>query len=431
MSRISEEEVLFDLLKKAVSPFASVAYARGRLLENGFTEINFDDDWSIEKGGRYVVTHHGTTLFAFTVGSNFDRKDMVRIAAAHTDYPCLRVKPNPDFVTKGYGQINMEVYGGPILSTWFDRPLGITGRVVVKSDDVFKPEIKYYTSDKPVMIIPNLAIHMNRDVNKGVEINNQTDLMPIVDLLPEDQKDTGYFMEFIASELGVAKDDILDFELNTYCMEEPKYVGVRDTMISSPRLDNQTSVSALLSAVIYGERKNGINLIALFDHEEVGSTSKQGAASILMHDMLFRILGSLGLTNEECNACLYDAMMLSADVAHALHPNKIGKMDITNQPVLNRGFIIKQACAQSYATDSEAIAILRQICDKHDIPYQQFSNRSDTRGGGTLGAIASAMLPIKTVDIGVALLAMHSVSELMGNSDQSSLEQAIEMFFCE
>lgn len=431
MSKISEEKILFNLLEKAVSPFASVALSKERLLENGFAEINFEDDWTIEKAGKYVVEHHGTTLFAFTVGADFDKKDMVRIAAAHTDYPCLRVKPNPDFVTKGYGQINMEVYGGPILNTWFDRPLGITGRVVIKSNDVFKPEIKYYTSKKPVMIIPNLAIHMNREVNKGVEINNQIDLMPIVDLLPEEQKETGYFMEFIASELSVAKEDILDFELNTYCMDEPKYVGVKDTMISSPRLDNQTSVAALVSAIIAGQRATGINFIALFDHEEIGSTSKQGAASILMHDMLFRILGGLGLSNDEINACLYNAMMLSADVAHALHPNKVGKMDITNQPVLNKGFIIKQACAQSYATDSEAIAILRQICDKYEIPYQQFSNRSDVRGGGTLGAIASAMLPIKTVDIGVALLAMHSAVELMGSKDQTSLEMAVEKFFAE
>lgn len=424
-----EQEILFDLLERAVTPFDCVKAGMDRLCACGFEEIEYSKEWKLEKGGKYVINHHDTTLFAFTVGEKYKPDDMIRIAAAHTDYPCLRIKPNADFKTDVYSQVNVEVYGGPILNTWFDRPLGIAGRVVVKGQDVFKPDIKFYKSDRPLVVIPNLAIHMNPEVNKGVDINRQIDLMPIVDVLSEEEQNCDYFLSFIADELKVDKDDILDFELMTYCVEKPEYVGIKSSMISAPRLDNQTSCAALLSSIIDGQRESGVNIIALFDHEEVGSSSKQGAASILLHDMYKRIVRGLDATEEEADRSMYDAMMLSVDVAHGLHPNKQGKMDITNHPVLGKGFCIKEACSQSYATDSEAIGILCQICDSQKIPYQRFVNRSDIRGGSTLGSIASTLLPIKTVDIGVPLLAMHSVRELMGTADQKALKDAVTAFF--
>ena len=375
------------------------------------------------------MSHHGTALFAFTVGEKFSSDGMLRLAAAHTDYPYLRIKPNADFQTEGYAQVNVEVYGGPVLNTWFDRPLGVAGRVVLRSGDVFHPRTVLYQSKRPVLIIPNLAIHMNRDVNKGVEIHNQVDLMPIADMLSEEQKDTEYFLNFLADELQVDKKDILDFELNTYCVEEPAFVGVQETMLSSPRLDNQTSVAALLISIMEAERRDGVNLIALFDHEEIGNTSKQGAASILLHDMVKRIYGLLGCSMEETERALYSAMLLSVDVAHALHPNHKEKMDITNHPVLGKGFCIKEACSQSYATDAEAVSIVCQICEEHNIAYQRFLNRSDVRGGGTLGAVASTLVPVKTVDIGIPLLAMHSARELMGRNDFGALVDLVTNFF--
>lgn len=423
-----KEQFLIDILERGVSPFHCVDNARCVLTEAGFEELFYDRRWKLVPGGRYVMAHQGSTLFAFTVGENFGADDMFRMAAAHTDYPCLRIKPNADFVTDRYAQINVEVYGGPILNTWFDRPLGVAGRVVVRGEDPFEPHTMLYRSDRAVLTIPNLAIHMNREVNKGVEINNQVDLMPIVDMLPKEQQTSEYFLQFIARELGVAREDILDFELNTYCLEVPAYVGIEETMLSAPRLDNQTSVAALLEAIMKADRKNGINLIALFDHEEIGNTSKQGAASILLHDMARRIVKGLGLDEEQAECMLYDAMLLSVDVAHAMHPNHKGKMDITNQPVMGEGFCIKEACSQSYATDAKAVSILRQICDGNKIPYQIFVNRSDVRGGGTLGSIASTLLPVKTVDIGIPLLAMHSARELMGASDMRSLADAVRIF---
>ncbi|WP_022748715.1 M18 family aminopeptidase [Lachnobacterium bovis] len=426
-----EIDNLFSMVKMGVSPFGVIEESRKRLEKAGFCELSYGANWKLEKGKKYFVDHHGSTIFAFTVGKNFDKNQMIRMAAAHTDYPCFRIKPNPDFNKEGYGQINTESYGGLIINTWLDRPLSVAGKIALRSDNVFEPKIVNYRATKPILTIPNLAIHMNRDVNKGVELNKQIDTMPIVDLLSEEQRETKYFMEFLAEELKVDVEDILDFELSVFATEEPCFVGVKDTMISSPRLDNLTSASALLSAIINNDRKEGINLIALFDHEEIGSSTKQGAGSIMLHDMLRRILSNLDLNEEEIQADMYKAMMLSVDVAHGLHPNKAEKMDITNHPVLGKGFCIKEACSQSYATDAKAIAIVQQICEKNKIPYQRFVNRSDVRGGGTLGSIASTLLPIKVVDIGVPLLAMHSVRELMGTKDQEALYEFILAFFTE
>ena len=424
-----EIERLFKQIRESVSPFMGVEASKKRLLEKGFLELKYGREWKINRGGRYFINHHDTTLFAFTVGEKYNSSGMLRIAAAHTDYPCLRIKPNPDFMTDAYAQVNVEVYGGAILNTWFDRPLGVAGRVALRTDDVFQPKMVMYKSNKPLMIIPNLAIHLNREINKGVEINNQIDLMPIVDCFPQEQRTTDYFISFLAKELGVNKEDILDFELNTFSMEEPSLVGISDTVISAPRIDNQISCFALLEAILSADREEGVNLIALFDHEEIGSVSKQGAASILPHDIIRRIYRNLGENEEMIDRIVYDAMLLSVDVAHALHPNKVSKMDITNKPVMGNGFCIKEACSQSYATDSEAIAILCQICKKKNIPYQKFVNRSDIRGGGTLGSITSTLLPVKTVDIGVPILSMHSIREHMGTSDAKSLVDVITFFF--
>lgn len=427
---MTETEILFDLLKKGVSPVQAVSACKERLAAADFEELSYAAPWDLKKNGKYYVNHHDTTLFAFTVGDGFTetKAPQIRIAAAHTDFPCLRIKPSADVATGGYAQVNVEVYGGAILNTWLDRPLGIAGRVAVRGTEPFAPKIRTFVSDKSLLTIPNLAIHMNREVNKGVELNKQVDMLPVLALLPEEEKRTDYFLTFLAEELSVGKEDILDFELTVYCKEEPQYIGLHDDFISSPRLDNLTSCAALVSALIDGTRTEGVNLVALFDHEEIGSHTKQGAGSILLHDMLLRILKELG-REKTAEEDLYQSMILSVDVAHGVHPNQAGKMDITNKPVLGRGFCIKEASAQSYATDCEAIAIIQQICESKKIPYQKFVNRSDMPGGSTLGSIASALLPVKTVDIGIPLLAMHSARELMGSADQQALKNLVESYF--
>jgi len=423
---MTETQILFDLLEKGVSPAHAVTACEERLAEAGFEKIDYGTAWDLKAGGKYYINHYATTLFAFTLPTEWGKREpAIRIAAAHTDFPCLRIKPACDMKNNGYAQINIEVYGGAILNTWLDRPLGIAGRVAVRSEDVFHPEVRSFLSKKNITI-PNLAIHMNREVNKGVELNKQTELLPIAGLL-EDEKSGAYFMDFMAEELGVNKDDILDYELTIYCDEKPQFVGLKDEFISAPRLDNLNSCAALVSAVIASERTDGMNVIALFDHEEIGSRSKQGAASILLHDLIERILKEVGKEDEE--AAIYNSMILSADVAHGLHPNYAGKMDPTNKPVLGKGFCIKEACSQSYATDCEVVSIIEQICKVKDISYQKFVNRSDAMGGGTLGSIASALLPVKTVDVGIPLLAMHSAREMMAVKDQQNLVDLVTAYF--
>lgn len=424
----TELKKLFTMLEAGTSAALTVEEAARQLEEAGFEELEFQNSWGLKHGGKYYMKHHGTTLFAFTVGGKLQFRDSFRMAAAHTDYPCLRIKPNPDMQAAGYEQLNVEVYGGPIINTWLDRPLGISGRVAVRSGDVMRPDMRLVDIRRPLMVIPNLAIHLNREVNKGVELNKQTELLPVIGTVNGEQNEGGAFLDFLTEELKVAREDILDFELWLTCTEQPQMVGIREDFVVSPRLDNLTSVQALVSGIINGARDRGFNLIALFDHEEVGSRSKQGAASLLLQNIMEKICECFGWSSMQIKEAIYDSMLLSVDVAQGTHPNYQGKMDPVNRPVLNGGFCIKEACSQSYATDCEAVAIVEQICRTREIPYQKFVNRSDMPGGGTLGAIASSIIPIPTVDIGVPLLAMHSAVETMGAKDQAAVTELITAF---
>ncbi|NLK77335.1 MAG: M18 family aminopeptidase [Clostridiales bacterium] len=422
-------EKLLQLLKAGTSAIMVVKEAEQQLKEAGFEELCFSNTWGLTEGGKYYMKHHDTTLLAFTVGQQVESQEGFKIAAAHTDFPCLRIKPNPDVATSGYAQVNVEVYGGAILNTWLDRPLSISGRIAVKSNDVMHPDMRYIDIKRPLMTIPNLAIHMNREVNKGVELNRQTDMLPIVGLLEKELNEKQAFLKFLAKEEGVAVEDILDYELWVYCMQEPVTFGMNEELILSPRLDNLTSVQALLTGIIEGKQKKGINVIALFDHEEIGSKTKQGAGSLLLLNVLEKICDSFGKTTAQTKESIYESFLLSVDVAHGLHPNNAGKMDITNKPVLGGGLCIKEACSQSYATDCEAVAVVEQICQRAGVAYQKFVNRSDMAGGGTLGSIASSIIPIPTVDVGIPLLAMHSAAETMGKKDMESLTGLVREFF--
>ena len=422
-------EKLLQLLKAGTSAIMVVKEAEQQLKEAGFEELRFSNTWGLTEGGKYYMKHHDTTLLAFTVGQQVESQEGFKIAAAHTDFPCLRIKPNPDVVTSGYAQVNVEVYGGAILNTWLDRPLSISGRIAVKSNDVMHPDMHYIDIKRPLMTIPNLAIHMNREVNKGVELNRQTDMLPVVGLLEKELNEKQAFLKFLAKEEGVAVEDILDYELWVYCMQEPVTFGMNEELILSPRLDNLTSVQALLTGIIEGKQKKGLNVIALFDHEEIGSKTKQGAGSLLLLNVLEKICDSFGKTTAQTKESIYESFLLSVDVAHGLHPNNAGKMDITNKPVLGGGLCIKEACSQSYATDCEAVAVVEQICQRAGVAYQKFVNRSDMAGGGTLGSIASSIIPIPTVDVGIPLLAMHSAAETMGKKDMESLTGLVREFF--
>lgn len=425
---MNRTERLFGLLENATSQFHTVKAVKEQLVEAGFEEILLKQNWDLKKGGKYVLVHHGSTIFAFTIGAEFEAEDGFRIAAAHGDFPGFRLKPNAEMEVGGYLQLNTETYGGAILSTWLDRPLSVAGRVVLKSDDVFQPEVRLIDLKKPVLIIPNLAIHFNREMNKGVELRKQVEMLPIYGTASEElTKDD--FLSAIAKKLDVDKSEILDYELTIYNTDKPEFVGLRDEFISAPRLDNLTSAQALLEGITEGSRQKGLNMMIVFDHEEIGSRSKQGAASTLLTTILEKIYLSLGMTSIDFTNAMEDSLLMSVDVSHAYNPNYAAKYDITNRHVLNQGFAIKESCSQSYATDSEAIAIVQQICEKEGIAYQKFVNHSDSVGGGTIGAISSAMLPIRTVDMGVPLFAMHSSRETMGVKDYESLVDFMTAYY--
>ncbi len=424
---MKQEENLLSLLNKGTSPHMVVEEALRQLKEAGFEEIHFEDTWNLEAGKKYVWNHHDTTFFAFTLPK--DGVKEIRMAAAHTDYPGPRIKPTPDMKNGGYQQLNIECYGGMILNTWLDRPLGVSGRVALRGENPWKPKMVHYSSNRGIFTIPNLAIHMNREVNKGVELNKQVDMLPIFGLEGEVEKEEG-FLDFLAEELKVSKEDILDYELALYCTEKAECLGKNQELLSSPRLDNLTSVQAVLDGI--KEASDQVLCIGMaFDHEEVGSKTKQGAGSSMLSILLDRIGMSLGIDREEMMRLIYQGILLSVDVAHGLHPNQMGKADPSNRPVLGKGACIKIASGQSYATDAQALAIIKGLCQQKEIPFQIFVNRSDIPGGSTLGSIASSFLPVRTVDLGVPILAMHSARELMGRADMDSLSRMVTTFFQE
>lgn len=420
----SDVKQLCHMLERSVSPFHAVEEAAAQLDKAGFTEIFLEKPWALENGKGYYLRAYGSTLIGFTIGEQRKTGDMLRIGAAHTDSPCFRVKPNPE-KEGGYAMLNTEVYGGPIFSTWMDRPLSIAGRVALRSGKVFEPEIRLVDFGRAVCIIPNLAIHMNRKVNEGVELNRQIDLLP----LSGTKREGNWFIKELAAELSAEPEDILDYELNLYNRDQPELTGFGKELLSAPRLDNITSVQACVSGLTDGQRKDGINLIALFDNEEVGSRTKQGAASMLLPLVIEKICLSLGETREAFLNLLAGGLMLSLDVSHAIHPNHPEKCDITNQIYLNEGVAIKQSGVQRCATDCGVTAVIEELCRKNQIDCKRFVNRSDIQGGSTLGSLASSELAIRTADIGVPILAMHSARETMGVKDQESLCKLMRVFF--
>ena len=430
----TETEELLDFVAECPTPFHTVQASAMRLRLAGFRELSLTDSWQIERGGKYFVTVYDSTLLAFVVGES---DGQLRMAAAHTDFPCFRLKPQAGMVKEKCGLLNVEKYGGLILRTWLDRPLSLAGKIVVRGEDAFNPEIRLVDFQRPLVTIPSLAIHMDREVNDEGKLNVQTDMLPLaavfggVESLEADADADAktFFVDWLAEELGTAVEDILSYELSLYPVEHGCTVGLHEEMVSSPRLDNLTSVKACLDGICgAAETGTGIRLIALFDNEEVGSCTKQGAASAVLMQVLERLYTALGKSQEDLLRDIAAGFLLSVDVAHAVHPNYADKADPAVRPVLGAGLTLKQACSQSYAGDAEAVAVVRGLCEAQGIKWQQFVNRSDSRGGSTLGSIASALVPMRTMDIGVPILAMHSVRETMAGTDQEALSKLLQVF---
>lgn len=413
-----EIEALLSFIQQSPSPAHTVVAAAARLRGAGFAELSLAEDWQLAVGGRYFVSVYGTTLLAFTVGD----AGPLRMAAAHTDFPCFRLKPAAGLTRAGYGVLNVEPYGGLILRSWLDRPLGLAGRVVLRGADAFHPRAELVDFARPLVTIPSLAIHMDRKVNEEGGLNAQTDMLPLAALLGDMGKDD-WWQAALAAALGVTQEEILSYELSTYPFEVGCALGLADELLSSPRLDNLTSVWACLEGLLgasAGSVPAGVRLVALFDNEEVGSRTKQGAGSLVLAEALRRIYEKAGGDAARAQA-LADGFLLSVDVAHGLHPAHEEKSDPAVRPVLGGGVVIKQAASQAYAGDAEAVAIVRELARLHAIPVQDFVNRSDSRGGSTLGSIASALVPVRTMDVGVPILAMHSARETMAAADEAAL----------
>lgn len=404
---------LIGFIEKSPTAFHSVETSEELLKLNGFKKLDSREEWKLEQDGKYYTTKNSSAIVAFTINTNNLKEDGFRIIGSHSDSPSFRVKPNPEMeAEKTYLKLNTECYGGPILNTWLDRPLSIAGRVVLKGKSVLRPEETLVNINKPICIIPNLAIHMNREVNEGVALNKQKDMLPLVGLLNDSLEKDNFLLKTIAKELGRKIEEIIDFDLFLYEYEKGMLIGPNEEMISCGRLDNLSMAHASLHALIDAKSLNGVNVVVVFDNEEVGSSTKQGADSNMLLNVLERISLCLGQNREEFFRSLYSSFIISADLAHAVHPNVGEKHDPTNRPVMGKGPVIKINANQAYTSDSQSIAVYKTICKEAGVNCQEFVNRSDVRGGSTIGPISSTHIDIPSVDVGSPILAMHSIREL-------------------
>lgn len=413
---------LFKFIENSPSCFHAIKTITEELKNEGFVEIKEKDTWQIEKGKKYYVTRNLSSVIAFKIPQN-DFKSF-HIVASHSDSPTFKIKENAEIEVKNkYVKLNTEKYGGMICSTWFDRPLSIAGRILVKENNAVKTHL--VNIDKDLVIIPNLAIHMNREVNDGYTYNAQIDMLPLYG----DNSSKGSLMKTIAKEAEVEEESILDTDLFLYNRMNGTKIGSNEEYISSPRLDDLECAFTSLSAFLSENTSNSASVYCVFDNEEVGSGTKQGADSTFLYDVLRRINISLGKTEEDYYRLISSSFMVSADNAHALHPNYTDKSDLTNKVYMNDGIVIKYNANQKYTTDAVSASIFKTICDSVDVPYQTFTNRSDILGGSTLGNISNAHVSLNTIDIGLAQLAMHSTYETAGAKDVTYMIDAIKAFY--
>lgn len=425
----SINDPLSDLIQAAHSPFHCCQYIMDNLVKEGFKVLSLSDTFKLAPGGKYVINVYDGTCIAFTIGKKVSKKTIphLRMITSHTDWPSFVVKPKPDLKTNTYVRLNTEPYGGAVYHTWIDRPLGIAGKICLKTKNPFSPDVKFFDSKKSVATIPGLAIHMDSEINSDLKLNAQNHLLPLF-LLSNNENDG--FLGYLSKELSCKKEDILDYELFLYNADPCEKTGINEEFLSAPRLDNCSSVLACLEAIKCANQGADMICISAFYHnEEIGNLTKQGAASNITNQILERIFENLLFPKESLYKACANGLCLSLDVAHALHPAYPEKNDPTNKVCLGDGVCIKLSARQSYATDATQVSIIQGLCDQNKIPYGKFSNRSDKRGGSTLGTVASAAINIPCVDAGVPLLSMHSARELIALSDEQALIELSKKLF--
>lgn len=415
---------LTTFIEHAPTAFHAIDEIKMLLKKEGFQELKESEIWNLEPGKKYYVTRNNSSVIALKAGKDLENYSF-HVTASHSDSPAFKLKENAEIeIAKKYTVLNTEGYGGMICSTWFDRPLSLAGRVMVKNGD--RIETKLVKINRDLLMIPSLAIHMDRKVNEGRAINKQIDMLPV---LSGSVKEPGEVKSLVAKELGVETTDIYGMDLFLYNRMEAVRWGSDGEFIGCPRLDDLQCAFTSLKGFLEAENDKNINVYACFDNEEVGSGTKQGAASTFLYDVLWRANKALGNTEEEYYRAVAGSFMLSCDNAHAVHPNYKQKTDATNCVYMNDGIVVKSHAGQKYTSDAVSVAVFKMICEKAGVPVQFFSNRSDEAGGSTLGNIAMAQVSMNTVDIGLPQLAMHSAYETAGVKDTEYMIKAVKTFY--
>ena len=422
---------LMNFLDASPVNFLAVKNIAGELEKAGFRHVDPRMPLGcIKAGDKLYVTKNDSSIYAFHIGTQPLAEAGFRMICAHCDSPTFRIKPNAEMLCEGgMVKLNTEVYGGPIMSTWFDRPLTLAGRVIVKGNDMLSPKTLLMHVKRPLLQISNLAIHFNRQVNDGVKLSKQKDVLPLLGMVTDELERGNMLTNVICSELSINKEDILDFDLYLADSTPACTFGVHDELISSGRLDDLSMCFAGLEALLAAPLTDTTKVLAIFDNEETGSQTKQGAGSPFLASMLKRIALAQGGSEEAYWQAVERAFMISADNAHAWHPNYPEKFDPTNHPVLGGGPVIKFNAAQKYASDAVSAAVFAEICREAGVPCQRFVNHSDVAGGSTLGNILASSIPLRGVDMGNAILAMHSCRETGSVADHCYCVAAFTRFF--
>lgn len=415
---------LIEFLKASPTPFHATRSLAQRLQAAGYKALDEREPWHTEPGGRYYVTRNDSSIIAFRLGHRAPLDGGLRLVGAHTDSPCLRVKPQPELQRQGFFQLGVEVYGGALLAPWFDRDLSLAGRVTFREGGKVQSQLVDF--EQPIAVIPNLAIHLNREANQGWPINQQNELPPILaQLSGEERADfRALLADRLASEHGIAADAVLDYELSFYDTQSAAVIGLNQDFIAGARLDNLLSCYAGLQALIESEGDESCVLVCT-DHEEIGSCSACGADGPFLEQVLRRVLPE----GDAFVRTIQKSLLISADNAHGVHPNYADKHDANHGPKLNAGPVIKVNSNQRYATNSETAGFFRHLCLAEEVPVQSFVVRSDMGCGSTIGPITASQLGVRTVDIGLPTFAMHSIRELAGSHDLTHLVKVLSAFF--
>ena len=428
---------LLSFLDASPVNFLAVKNLTEELQQHGYRRIDTTEALgTVKAGDKFFVTKNDSSIYAFQIGRKALAETGFHMICAHCDSPTFRIKPHAEIDCEGdIVKLNTEVYGGPIMSTWFDRPLTLAGRVIVKSKDVMTPTTLLLHVKRPLLQISNLAIHFNRQVNDGVKLSRQKDVLPILGIINDELEKGNLLMNIILEELNkqqtVAREDILDFDLYLADATPACTFGAHNELISSGRLDDLSMCFAGLEALLASQPTDTTQVLAIFDNEETGSQTKQGAGSPFLSYMLKRIALAQGGTEEAYYQAVERAFMISADNAHAWHPNYSEKYDPTNHPMLGGGPVIKFNAAQKYASDAYSASVFAGLCKKAGVPCQRFVNHSDVAGGSTLGNILASSIPLRGVDMGNAILAMHSCRETGSTADHEFCVKVFTQFYQE